>query len=157
MQNFSFIENGGVLSPQGFRGVAMRAGIKTSGDDLCVLWSEMPATCAAVFTQNQVKAAPVLISAEHATNAVTRAVVCNSGNANCCTGAEGWANARRMCIFAARELDCDEREILVCSTGIIGHQLPIDKIGSAFNNYESIIPLSEHTTSEQMAARGDDN
>ncbi len=139
------------MSPGGFRGVSLRAGIKTQGDDLCLLWSETPATCAAVFTQNAVKAAPVWISAEHAQNETTRAIICNSGNANCCTGEEGLANAWRMCIFAARELECDKKEVLVCSTGIIGHQLPIEKIRSTFNNYESIVPLAENTTSEQMA------
>ncbi len=143
----SFIENGGVLSPQGFRGVAMRAGIKTSGDDLCLLWSLAPATCAAVFTQNEVKAAPVLVSGEHARNETTRAIICNSGNANCCTGETGARDAIAMCQFAAQFLGCDSREILVCSTGIIGHKLPMQNIESALQNMDS----STRCSSEQMA------
>lgn len=125
----------------------MRAGIKTAGDDLCLLWSETSATCAAVFTQNAVKAAPVWISAEHAQNVTTRAIVCNSGNANCCTGEQGERDAKLMCDLAARVLECDPSEVLVCSTGIIGHKLPMQKIESAFQDFDS----STRFTSEQMA------
>jgi len=143
----SWIENGGVLSPQGFRGVSLRAGIKTQGDDLCLLWSETPATCAAVFTQNAVKAAPVWISAEHAQNATTRAIICNSGNANCCTGEQGRLDAIAMCQLASRVLDCKPHEVLVCSTGIIGHKIPMPKIESALQTLDS----STRFSSEQMA------
>ncbi|HVF85550.1 MAG TPA: bifunctional glutamate N-acetyltransferase/amino-acid acetyltransferase ArgJ [Abditibacteriaceae bacterium] len=142
-----WIDNGGVLSARGFRGVSLRAGIKTEGDDLCLLWSESPATCAAVFTQNVVKAAPVWISAEHATNDITRAIVCNSGNANCCTGEQGRRDAIAMCQLASRVLDCQPREVLVCSTGIIGHPLPMPQIESALQNVDS----SAQFSSEQMA------
>lgn len=127
--------------------MSLRAGIKTSGDDLCVLWSETPATCAAVFTQNQVKAAPVWISAAHAQNATTRGIVCNSGNANCCTGEQGERDAIAMCQLAAQAIECEPHEVLVCSTGIIGHKLPMDKIEDAFENFDS----STRFTSEQMA------
>jgi glutamate N-acetyltransferase/amino-acid N-acetyltransferase len=58
MTNFQWIENGGALSPQGFGGASLRAGIKTQGNDIALLWSDTPATAAAVFTQNAVKAAP---------------------------------------------------------------------------------------------------
>ncbi len=146
----SFIENGGVLSPQNYRGVSLRAGIKTQGDDLCVLWSETPATCAAVFTQNAVKAAPVWVSAEHAQNATTRAIICNSGNANCCTGAQGLSDAQKMCELASHVLDCESGEVLVCSTGIIGHKLPMPKIESAFETF-NVGDSSTRFTSEQMA------
>lgn len=135
------------MSPQGFRGVSLRAGIKTQGDDLCLLWSETSATCAAVFTQNQVKAAPVWISAEHAQNATTRGIICNSGNANCCAGEQGRLDAIAMCQLASRVLDCKAREVLVCSTGIIGHKLPMPKIESALQNMDS----STRFSSEQMA------
>jgi len=135
------------LSPQGFRGVSLRAGIKTQGDDLCLLWSETPATCAAVWTQNAVKAAPVWISAEHAQNATTRGIICNSGNANCCTGEQGRRDALTMCELASRVLDCDQGEVLVCSTGIIGHKLPMPQIESALQNVDS----STRFSSEQMA------
>ncbi len=135
------------MSARGFRGVSLRAGIKTQGDDLCLLWSETSATCAAVWTQNAVKAAPVWISAEHAQNATTRAIVCNSGNANCCTGEQGQRDAIAMCELASRVLDCDKREVLVCSTGIIGHKLPMPKIESALQTLD----INTHFSSEQMA------
>ena len=136
-----------MLSARGFRGISLRAGIKTQGDDLCLLWSETPATCAAVWTQNAVKAAPVWISAEHAQHATTRAIICNSGNANCCTGEQGTRDAIAMCQIASRVLDCQAREVLVCSTGIIGHKLPMPQIENALQN----VDLSAQFSSEQMA------
>jgi glutamate N-acetyltransferase/amino-acid N-acetyltransferase len=134
--SLQFISEGGALSPQGFGGASLRAGIKTQGNDIALLWSETPATCAAIFTQNSVKAAPVWISAEHAQNATTRGIICNSGNANCCTGEQGRLDAIAMCQHAARVLDCEPGEVLVCSTGIIGHRLPMNKIESALQNLD---------------------
>ena len=146
----SFIENGGALSPLGFHGLSLRAGIKTTGDDIALLWSETDATCAAVFTQNAVKAAPVWISAQHAQNATTRGIVCNSGNANCCTGEQGERDAIAMCELAARVLDCQSHEVLVCSTGIIGHKLPMPNIEKAFAAVD-LGASSTRCSSEQMA------
>ncbi|HEX8552676.1 MAG TPA: bifunctional glutamate N-acetyltransferase/amino-acid acetyltransferase ArgJ [Abditibacteriaceae bacterium] len=129
-QNENTIEffDGGVASPQGFWAGSARAEIKTAGDDVALIVSEKPATAAAVFTRNAVKAAPVLLSAEHAQFHQARAIVANAGNANCCTGAQGMENARAMCEIVAREIGCDAREVLVCSTGIIGHALPMEKL-----------------------------
>ena len=151
MQNqTTFIENGGALSPLGFYGLSLRAGIKTSGDDIALLWSESDATCAAVFTQNAVKAAPVLVSAQHAQNATTRAIICNSGNANCCTGEQGARDAIAMCELAARFLDCESREVVVCSTGIIGHKLPMKNVESALQSLH-FGDSSTRCSSEQLA------
>ncbi len=136
------------MTPQGFLGLSTRAAIKTQGDDVCLLWSETPANCAAVFTQNQIKAAPVSISAIHVQNETTRAIICNSGNANCCTGEQGRLDAMQMCQFAARLLSCDLREVLVCSTGIIGHKLPIEKIEKALRQIDI---SSTRCSSEQLA------
>jgi glutamate N-acetyltransferase/amino-acid N-acetyltransferase len=141
--NIEYISGGGVVSPQGFVAATARAGIKTQGDDLALIVSQTPAVAAAVFTQNQVKAAPVLVSARHIAHAQHRAIVANAGNANCCTGAQGLADAQRMCDLAADKVGCGVQEVLVCSTGIIGHVLPM-------NNIEATLPKMETSTREAL-------
>ncbi|HYL85760.1 MAG TPA: bifunctional glutamate N-acetyltransferase/amino-acid acetyltransferase ArgJ [Candidatus Angelobacter sp.] len=117
--------------PRGFRFAATACGLKKTGAlDLAILSSDAPASAAAVFTQNLVVAAPVLISKEHlsASKGRMRAVVVNAGNANCATGAPGHEAALRMVGEAARRLGCAAQEVFVCSTGVIGVQLPVEKI-----------------------------
>lgn len=127
---YSFIENGGVCSPKGFSAAGICAGIKASGNpDMALLKSERAARCFAVFTTNKVKAAPVLYDKavlEHAHFA--SAVIVNSGNANACTGPEGYEDARTMAELTEAELKLTPKSALVCSTGVIGHLLPMDKI-----------------------------
>lgn len=118
--------------PRGFSFAAAHCGIRKnkSRHDLGVVVAEGPVAVAGVFTTNQVKAAPVLLCQEHlaASQGRARAVVVNSGNANCVTGPAGLAASRRTAAALARELGCPEREILVCSTGVIGVPLPVDRI-----------------------------
>ncbi len=118
-----------LLSPRGFRAGAVHAGIKsTQTPDVSLLACEIEASAAAVFTTNKVVAAPVVIGRKHVAKGKLRAVVTNSGNANACTGTKGERDAVRMCQIAATMLDTDPHLILPCSTGIIGHQLPMDKV-----------------------------
>jgi glutamate N-acetyltransferase/amino-acid N-acetyltransferase len=117
--------------PRGFRFAATACGLKKTGAlDLAIFSSDVPASAAAVFTQNLVVAAPVLISKEHlrASKGCMRAVVVNAGNANCATGAQGHEAALRMVGEAARRLGYPVQEVFVCSTGVIGVQLPVEKI-----------------------------
>jgi glutamate N-acetyltransferase/amino-acid N-acetyltransferase len=117
--------------PRGFRFAATACGLKKTGAlDLAILSSEVPASAAAVFTRNLVVAAPVLISREHlaASKGRMRAVLVNAGNANCATGAAGHAAALRSVAEAANRLGCQPQEMFVCSTGVIGVPLPLDKI-----------------------------
>ena len=117
--------------PRGFRFAATACGLKKTGAlDLAMLSSDVPASAAAVFTQNLVVAAPVLVSKAHlkASNGRMRAVVVNAGNANCATGTDGHAAAERTVAEAARRLGCAPREVFVCSTGVIGVPLPLEKI-----------------------------
>jgi glutamate N-acetyltransferase/amino-acid N-acetyltransferase len=117
--------------PRGFRFAATACGLKKTGAlDLAVLSSEVRASAAAVFTQNLVVAAPVVISREHlkSSKGRMRAVVVNAGNANCATGTAGHAAALRTVNEAARRLNCRPQELFVCSTGVIGVPLPLDKI-----------------------------
>ena len=122
---------GGVCAPAGFAAGAVGAGIKTGKvlrDDVAVVWSEAPCASAATFTTNKVKAAPVLVSAEHLIAGRNRAVILNSGNANACTGEQGLADARAMAAAAASLLELTPKEILVCSTGRIGVPMPMERV-----------------------------
>jgi glutamate N-acetyltransferase/amino-acid N-acetyltransferase len=117
--------------PLGFRFAATACGLKKTGAlDLALLSSDVTASAAAVFTQNLVVAAPVLISKQHlrASKGRMRAVVVNAGNANCATGPAGHAAAQRTVAEAAKRLNCNPQEVFVCSTGVIGVPLALEKI-----------------------------
>ncbi|HKF25379.1 MAG TPA: bifunctional ornithine acetyltransferase/N-acetylglutamate synthase, partial [Candidatus Acidoferrum sp.] len=117
--------------PRAFRFAAAACGLKKTGAlDLALISSDVPATAAAVFTQNLVVAAPVTLSRRNlqASRGRMRAVVVNAGNANCATGEQGQAAARRTNEEAARAMGLRPQELLVCSTGVIGVQLPVEKI-----------------------------
>jgi glutamate N-acetyltransferase/amino-acid N-acetyltransferase len=121
--------DGGVLSTKGFRGGMTTMGIKASGKpDLALLWSESPAKIAALFTVNSVQAAPVQLSKKHCADHDVRAIVVNSGNANCMTGEAGKQHAQTMADDTAVLLSIKPEQVLVASTGIIGKPLPIDKV-----------------------------
>jgi glutamate N-acetyltransferase/amino-acid N-acetyltransferase len=117
-----------VTSPQGFRASGVTAGLKPSGrPDVALVVNDGPAHAAAgVFTRNKVKAAPVLWSQQVLTTGRLRAVVLNSGGANACTGPQGFQTAHATAEKAADLLGCGAVEVAVCSTGIIGEQLPRD-------------------------------
>ncbi len=115
-------------TPRGFRAAAVRCGLKKQGYDLAVIFSDQPAVAAAVFTQNLVQAAPVMLSREHLRHKQHRAILVNSGGANACTGEPGLEDARRSALVLARFLGCDEREVLVASTGVIGMRLDMTKV-----------------------------
>src|ERR1700724_3808129 len=117
--------------PPGLRFAATACGLKKTGAlDLAILSSDVPASAAGVVTQNLVVAAPVLISKAHlrASKGRMRAMVVNAGNANCATGAAGHADALRTVAETAKRLGCKPEEVFVCSTGVIGVPLPLDKI-----------------------------
>lgn len=122
---------GGITAPLGFTAAGIACGIKKNGRrDLALVWSDRPASAAAVFTINKAVAAPVLVSKAHLeeSSGVARAVVVNSGCANACTGAEGLETARLMAIETARAAGCSAEEVLVASTGVIGVALDRDVV-----------------------------
>ncbi len=120
--------DGAITAPKGFRTAGVRCGIKQQGKDIALVYSDAPTVSAALFTTNKIKAAPVQLSMEHAKSGKARAIVANAGNANCCTGQKGFDDAREMCDLAAKGLGIAPQEVLVCSTGIIGHYLPMDLV-----------------------------
>ncbi len=114
---------------KGFKVAGIASGLKKNGGkDLGLIYSEVPAKVAGVFTKNKVKAAPVLINIDRIKSSVCQAIIANSGNANCCTGDQGIQDAKAMAKFAASELAIFEDLVLVASTGVIGEPLPIEKI-----------------------------
>ncbi len=123
----------GVCAPLGFRGGVAAAGIRGDGDetrtDVALIRSDTPAAAAGVFTRNTVKAAPVVISQLTLRRGTPiSAVVVNAGNANACTGAQGFRDALVMCTTAGDALDLDPSDVLVCSTGVIGRPMPMDRV-----------------------------
>jgi glutamate N-acetyltransferase/amino-acid N-acetyltransferase len=119
-----------LTTPQGFRAAGVAAGLKSTGAlDLALVVNDGPAHAAAgVFTRNKVKAAPVLWSQQVLTTGRLRAVVLNSGGANACTGPEGFQTAHATAEKAAEALGCAPLEVAVCSTGLIGKQLPREAV-----------------------------
>lgn len=127
----SFPPSEHTLTSVGLRAAGVRAGIKASGNpDVGLLVADEAVPAAAVFTQNHFAAAPVLLSRAHlaASGGRVRAVVVNAGNANACTGEQGERDAREMCTRVASALGCPVEQVLVCSTGVIGVKLPMDKV-----------------------------
>jgi glutamate N-acetyltransferase/amino-acid N-acetyltransferase len=117
---------------QGFKFSGVASGLKKNGQkDLGLIYSETPAKVAGVFTRNQIKAAPVLLDMQRITSGICQAVIVNSGNANCCTGAKGMQDAISMARWTAAKLDIPEEQVLVASTGVIGEPLAVEKVRTA--------------------------
>jgi glutamate N-acetyltransferase/amino-acid N-acetyltransferase len=113
----------------GFQAAGVNCGLKENGrKDLGLIYSEVPSNVAGVFTQNRIQAAPVLLNRQRITRGVCRALIVNSGSANCCTGEQGMRDAVNMAGFAAAGVGVAEDEVLVSSTGVIGEPLPMEKI-----------------------------
>lgn len=120
---------GWVTTPQGFITAAVKAGIKASGNlDVTIIKSAVPAATGAVFTQNKVCAAPVLVCREVAARPYAQAVAVNAGCANASTGKQGLEDARTMQQDAAEAAGVKPEEVYVCSTGVIGQFMPMEKL-----------------------------
>lgn len=114
--------------PRGFRCASRNVGLKPQARDLTLFASDVDAAAAAVFTRNQFPGAPIILGRETLKGGTLRAIVANSKVSNVATGTRGVDNARRMAAAAAAELDTDAGKVLVSSTGVIGVQLPVEKI-----------------------------
>lgn len=120
---------GGVTAAKGFKAAGVYAGIRKIKNDMALIFSEVPCNVAGTFTTNIIKAAPVKWDMEIAKNSnFVQAIVVNSGVANACTGAEGMQYCEDMAITASKNLKIPKEAVLVASTGIIGKQIPMDKI-----------------------------
>ncbi len=129
-REMEFIASGSITSPQGFCAGATSAGIKKAKDslDLAILFSEVPCTAAGVFTNNRIKAAPVLLSQKRLESGRAVAIVVNAGCANACTGEEGLNNAGETAELVAQSIGASADDVLIASTGVIGERLPMKKL-----------------------------
>ena len=127
-----------VTAPEGFRAGVTASGIKSDAaiKDLGILASDVPCVAAGTFTTSSTRAAPVIVCQERLRGGKAQAVIVNSGNANCATGDLGLLNAYRMSEFAAKKLGLENELVLCSSTGIIGRQLPIEKIQAGVSAIE---------------------
>ena len=129
-EGYKYIE-GGVCAAKGFKANGLNCGLNPNKEknDLCLVVSDVICNAAAVYTQNKVKGAPILVTNKHlsATGNKAKAVIANSKNANTCN-ANGEEIAEKMCALAAKELGIDSNEVIVASTGVIGQPLPIEPI-----------------------------
>src|SRR6185312_11458737 len=116
------------FSPRGFRSCVKNVGVRDETLDFTVMVSDVPAAAAAVFTQSRFCGAAISLGREHVADGRLQAFVINSKNANVATGAEGLANIREIVQLVAQELQIDSRDILPSSTGVIGWQLPMEKM-----------------------------
>ncbi len=138
---------GGITAPQGFIAAGVHAGIKKNGkEDVGIIYSTVPAAASAKFTTNKMAAAPVLVSQEAVSQGKARAIVVNSGCANACTGDQGLSDARAMAHQTAQALKLDDCEVLVASTGVIGVNLPMDKVTAGITQAVNSLTENGHET-----------
>lgn len=147
--NLTKLDNRGVTAAQGYKAAGINCGIKREKKDLSFVYSTLDAAAAAVFTSNQVQAAPVSLCREHLLNPV-RLIAVNSGNANACTGDKGLHNAHVMASNAAAAVDTDKEKVMVCSTGVIGLQMPMNIINQGLGKIAD--HLSEGPKADKEAA-----
>ncbi len=117
-----------ITNVRGIKCWGAHTGVKSLRRDLAIIYSDVPASAAAVFTQNQVVAAPITVSKRHIKDGKAQAIVINSGNANAATGEQGMQGAEAMAQTLADELGIDKELVLVSSTGIIGEPFPTEEI-----------------------------
>jgi len=142
---------GGITAPKGFMASGVYAGIKKEKKDMALIYSQSPCVAAGTFTKNVVKAAPVKWDMDIVYNQPSaQAIVCNSGIANACTGTTGLGYCKETVEYLADQLNISETSVLVASTGVIGKQLPMDKLR---NGIELLVPeLSDSLAAGSYAA-----
>jgi len=134
------IIEGSITAPKGFKAAGVHCGIKKKKKDLAIIYCEVPANAAAVFTSNKVKAASILVSQDAIRKgSKIQAIVANSGSANACTGKKGIEDVKETVEFTAKEFGIQKNSVLVASTGKIGMSLPMDKIKQGIKKVVSML------------------
>lgn len=138
--------DGGVTAAKGFTANGILCHIKESRktNDTALIYSDVLCNAAGVFTQNKVQAEAVKLTKKNIENGKIQAVIANSGNANCCTGQKGAENAQRMAKAVAKATGCNEKDVVVCSTGVIGAQLPVEKIEANIQKLKDGLSKENH-------------
>ena len=144
--------DGGITAVPGVLASGLAVGIKPSGKkDLALIYSSSPARVAAVFTGNQVKGAPVIVSQEHVKGRKAQAIVASSGCANVCTGEQGVKDAREMTKIVGDLLHVPASHVLIAATGVIGQYLPMDKIRAGLPKLvKALSPQGGRTAAEAI-------
>ncbi|QWU46727.1 MULTISPECIES: bifunctional glutamate N-acetyltransferase/amino-acid acetyltransferase ArgJ [Bacillus] len=141
VESITKLENGSIVTPKGFSAIGTANGLKKEKRDLGVIICEVPASCAAVYTTNQIQAAPLQVTKDSiAAEGKLQAIIVNSGNANACTGMKGLQDAYEMRALGAEHFGMKENYIAVASTGVIGVPLPMDIIRKGV---ATLIPTKE--------------
>ena len=145
-----FLKNN-VCAPKGFKAVAKTVGLKKSGKpDLTLIYCEVLANSAAVYTQNNVKGAPLIVTRNHLKDGRAQAIVVNSGVANVCTGKKGIKDAIETAKCAAKELGIETKNIVVASTGLIGAYLPMNRIKEGLKGIKQRLSVSSNAAAGIM-------
>ncbi len=139
----------GITFPEGFVIASVRCGLKTAGDDLTLFVSDSAAVAAGVFTTNRVQAPCVKYSNRVVKGGMARAVLINAGNANACNGDQGEADNRNLAEWVSRRLHVPPDSVLIASTGIIGHLLPMDRLQEGIIN---VVDRLERDSNSDMAS-----
>ncbi|MDQ3333461.1 MAG: bifunctional ornithine acetyltransferase/N-acetylglutamate synthase, partial [Planctomycetota bacterium] len=142
------------ILPAGFLAAGIHCGIKSDPQkhDLSLFVSERPSVAAGVFTTNRVCGAPITVCRERVPSATIRAVLINSGNANACTGQRGIDDAKSSAKNVSSRLNCQEEDVLVLSTGVIGRLLPMESLSAGVPTL--INQLANTSDAFRQAARG---
>lgn len=139
-----------ITNVRGIKCWGAHSGVKSLRRDLAIIYSEVPASAAAVFTQNEVVAEPVKLSRKHVADGRIQAIVINAGNANACTGEEGYRGAVAMAATLAEELRIEPEMVLVASTGLIGEPFPTEDVVAGIR--ENAAKLSSKSSAGSFAA-----
>lgn len=123
-----------ITNVKGIKCWGAHTGVKSMRRDLAIIYSEVPAAAAAVFTQNKVRAEPVEISERNIANNQAQVIVCNAGNANACTGEQGRLGAEAMMRVTAELLNIPEDDVIIASTGLIGEPFPTEDVVEGIRN-----------------------
>ena len=137
--SISLVDGGTVTTPQGFQAGATYAGLKTFAEDkldLAILLSDTPCTAAGVFTTNTIRSATVTVCRDNLANGPVRGLVVNAGIANTCVGDQGYKDAMKGALLASGHVGIRAEEMLVCSTGVIGVELPMSLIEAGIENIQ---------------------
>jgi len=150
LSQYEFI-SGGLCAAKGFKTSGIHCGIRKNKDkkDLALIYSDVLCSASAVYTQNKVKGAPIIITQENLKNHKAQAVIVNSGNANTCN-ADGEEKAKAMCQLCADKLGIKESDVIVASTGVIGQVLPIEPIADHMD--ELVAALTEESSTDAAEA-----
>ena len=139
-----------ITNVRGIKCWGAHIGVKSMRRDLAIIFSEVPASAAATFTQNKVIAEPIKVSKDHIKDGKAQAIVINAGNANACTGQQGYEGALAMARTTAEELNIDEKLVIIASTGLIGEPFPTEEIVNGIK--ENASKLSDMSSAGSFAA-----